>query len=166
MTNVNNPQTIRELVQAANLQVGFDEIPSKLASSIVPVIDINSKNFRICDIVVNAQASTAGTTTIYTTPSNKDFYLTAIIVTSSPAVPTGMTLSADRGIKGVVNNQTTTLVPGCIGVSNSFTTIPSQQFNYPIKLDRNTAITHLTDYTGGAVYISYTIVGYSVENNN
>jgi len=165
MTNVNNPQAIKELVSAANLQVGFDEVPSKLANSIVPVININPKQLRIANISAFAASNASGAITIYSVPTTQDFYLTGIQYTLAKDVTCDMA-TGQAAVTIAINGKASRIIDvGIITLTAQQYSI-SREFNPPIKIDKGYVMATTTNaYTAGTCSRTINILGYSVENN-
>ena len=159
MVQITNISTIKELRKAT--QISNSEVaPLRLAESIVPVIDINPQHARVCDIVKTNASSTTGAITIYTTPSDKDFYLTGynIVVSSNvTADNTSLQLSI------TVDKLTVTLADIRKQSVTAGNLSAAQDFSVPIKIDRATAITLETTFTVGGAVKAGTIMGYTVD---
>jgi len=163
MTTVQSSTLIQEIIDTAKLNAGKDRVPSELRNEILPVIDVNPKHARIIDVVKGSAASTTGSTTLYTTPADADFYLVACNLTSaynaaadstrtSLACTIGgasKTLIAHKKISLTADAQTTPVV------------LP-----IPLKIDRNSAITLQRTFTVGAGETEANIFGYVVQNSN
>ena len=78
MAIIQNSQTIKEIRKAAGLSIS-DGFPQRIADAVIPTIEVNPENFRIANVVENNNTGTTGSFTIYTTPSNKSFYLTGLL---------------------------------------------------------------------------------------
>jgi hypothetical protein len=72
-----NSETAEEIRDVFKLQQGIDGIISNVGNQIIPVCDINPKHSRICNIVKHLNNTASGTSTVYTTPTDSDFYLTS-----------------------------------------------------------------------------------------
>jgi hypothetical protein len=128
-----------------------------VADILQPVIEVK----RICNILKTTLATNATSSTIYTTPSDKDFYIVC------------MHLSV---IKDITSTSTKTSIYGTIknGVAQDILVIPSLtlniqneckvvNFNNPILMERGTNIS-LTNSTNVAnINASAQIYGYTTE---
>lgn len=165
MGNVNNSETLRQLREAFQLQLGSSELPTSFSPSIVPVVELNPKFFPEIKIVATVNSATTGTATVYSTPADKDFYIVGIsfamakdatcdIATGSILI--GATLYDDGTGRTLVGFPTITLT--------------AQQFNQtvifpsPIKLARSTNVTHSGSYTAGVMSRITTIYGFFRKN--
>jgi hypothetical protein len=164
MTKVKNSDTTRELIKAANLQVGFDDIPSELAKSIVPVININPKNYTISNVVaINDIVNSGGSATVYTVPTNKDFYLTNASLSmikdvTATSIGTTLTVTPETGLA--------TTILKIIGLTLTVQEEAVQlNLTFPLKLKKGSVISLANSTATGNVSASASIVGFTVENN-
>lgn len=157
MVENNNSELTQELRKAIRLY-GMN-IPSKVQDTIIPVVEINPSLLRTVSVIRSSTKSTTGTGTIYTTPSNQDFYLTSAT----------LTLIADAAcdntsvvLKTIVDGASSGRDVLIIGKPTLTATQITQTIalKYPIKVDRNTAITYGGTFTVGAMTVSVSIHGY------
>lgn len=149
-----NPTIAEDLTRLFNLK-SLDSV-SDLGETILPTVEIK----RFCNIVKAGAASNSTTSTVWTTPSDKDFYLCAA------------SLSTIKDVTGVSNNaKLNIIVEGAtvaiLSISNITLTVQHSNmtntwFN-PIKVDRNTAITVTNSSATANVRSDATIQGYTVE---
>jgi hypothetical protein len=132
------------------------ESTNVIADFIQPIMNIQ----RFCNIVRNVSSDNATSATLYTTPSDKDFYLVSAslsFVKDITATTTGVSLRAV--VEGVQRRilelacLTLTVERGQLNIS----------LNNPIKIDRNTNIS-VDSITNNANFnIRGQIIGYTVE---
>jgi hypothetical protein len=154
-----NSEVTRELVRAGKLQ---GESTDKILDTIQPTLELNPRITRRCEIVRGASRTTSGTSTIYTTPSDTDFYLTGISLNAAADVASDtvnfyasiVILGATRVIIEL-RKITLTAYAG----SSCFT------FPFPIKVDRNSSITFTINSTVGSSSLACSIVGYVDEGS-
>lgn len=153
MVNNYNTSISKRATDLLNVRDGtfFD---NNLGNKIIPVIDINKP---IVNVVVSASTATTGTATAYTTPTDKDFYLTgAVLSFQADATADNTSVFFTATINGVgtpiVNFRklTTTATTQAIPIT----------FSEPIKIDRNTNITYTSAFTVGACARSINLYGY------
>jgi len=154
---VTNKDAIKALIDGAGLPI--QNFPNKLASSIVPVIDLTPDFHRFSNIVKNATA----TGTIYTTPSDRDFYLTACSVTISTNEVAG---AASNTITITPKNGVASVILGVNAGVFSITSVPTTNSNaisfpFPILLERGSAITATKDTSTATG--NFNIVGVVVD---
>jgi hypothetical protein len=161
MATIYNSDLTKELIEAGKLQVSRDKIPSEIAEKVVPVIDVNPKHNRI--INVGRMNNGTGTITVYTTPTDQDFYICSCSLSCIKA-------AADTGTYQFLS----TTEPGGQTVylcSLSGVTLTAEQkhitvsFPFPIKVKRGETI--LAQNAAGTIaHISATVQGFLVENIN
>lgn len=149
-----NPTIAEDATRILNLKNG-DMMPEEI-EGIVAVIPITPK----ANIVRGDSAVNTATITPYTTPTDKDFYLTSIQFSIIKDVTNQATYYRINGtIEGVSKRiaqiQCITLTPQ---YSNGHIT-----FNPPIKLDRGTNVQGVVDSAVANVSISLSLTGYTVE---
>lgn len=164
--NIQNSDTTKEVRDVARLSIS-EGFPNKLGDVIMPVVDVNPKHARVCDIVRGNSNTGATAISVYTTPAStekRDFYLTGFSASLSKDatcdVPSGTV-----NITVVTNGLTSVL--GTI----SYTTLKAENSNIshalstPIKLDRNTAIilTATGTITAGVLSKSIAICGFLAD---
>ncbi len=158
MAYIDNTQTKKEIEDAIRGNSVSNLAPSKVIDSIQPVINVNPKDYRRVNII----KSTAVAGTVYTTPSNKDFYLTNTHLSASTnqASQTG-TVSISVLPKG----ETSTIIINAIRllttvILDSDHSEIFESFERPILLERNSTITLAITNTTAARAI---IFGYEVD---
>ena len=132
---------LTEITQAIQRSTGMnyeDKVPRKVEQYIRLGIDISPLgSSRYCDIIKSGQARNATTATIYTTPTDKDFYLTTALLSVIKDVTSTSTASDIAvTIGGVVVKL---IVISEITLTAQTETIP-QSYSFPLKIDRGTNI--------------------------
>jgi hypothetical protein len=114
------------------------EVTPEMAN-VVPTVVINDDlyNSEKTQVIKSATQTGSGTTVIYTTPTDRDFYLTGCLLSVHKATTENGT---EFELAGVVNGQTVYFnaiqaVSTLVRAETSYL-----QFAYPIKLDKNTPI--------------------------
>lgn len=160
MAYIDNSDTKKEMNDAMRGNSVSNIAPTKIADIVQPVININPKDYRRCNIVRSNNAANNTSATIYTTPLDKDFYL----VSSSLFVIKDITATSTSSdirvvVEGVTNSiiaiSGITLTPQANGQTISFSS--------PIKIDRGTNITVINSTNVANIKASGTIIGYTVE---
>ncbi len=132
------------------------ESTSFVMDYIQPVINISPR----CNICKGASAINATSAGIYTTPSDKDFYLASALLSVIKDVTSTSTLTSILAfIDGV---QQSILRIGGISLTPQ-SDVVALSFNIPIKIDRNTAITVSNSTNVANVTAQATIQGFTVE---
>lgn len=163
MATINNQDLKKELIAGAKIQLSVDKVPARLAESVVPTMEVNPEMIRKLNVHKFYNKTNTGTFTIYTTPTDADFYLVS------------------SGLNGTLN-ATNDGVSSSIQATDEFgNTILVHRINFepltalsnldermdlpkPIKLKRGSTITIGSVYTAGAQYWTGTIYGYFVAD--
>lgn len=150
------------IVDELRLNPISDNIPKTVIPSIQPTFEVNRK---FCNIARSLGSSTTGNKTIFTTPSDKDFYLTsaqfAYVKDVTCDVATGA-ISLSATIEGTAQPV----------ISLVLTTLTAERdnqiisFPVPLKIDRNTTIIYGGSFTAGAMSRIGLITGYTQETGD
>lgn len=132
--NNQNANITKEIKSALGLSelTGY---PSKVADAIIPVVPVNKKS---CNIVRHTEA--IAPTTLYTTPTNADFYLCSAWISVGNVDSGGI----NRSLSVVIDGQTQILlevdIPNAAAAGSGSGSSLSINPAYPIKLDRGSAV--------------------------
>lgn len=160
MATINNSDTIKRILNDAKIQTSIDDVPNQLASKVVPVLIANPE--RIVNVIKNYNKANTGASTMYTTPTDKDFYLTDVWLSGSADVLYDGTSARITAIaEGAVavdvlshKNQTLTIF------QNVFHNRP---FNPPVKLERGSVIAVVLSFAAGTPFYTAGFSGYTVD---
>jgi len=162
-TKIYNSELTQGMINNAKIASSVDPIPSELSEKVVPVMEVNPRLLKTTNIVRHAISTSSGSSTIYTTEENKDFYLTGAVysyhVNATADATIGQIIATIDGVARRIlgfAKITTTAVVNTVTIS----------FPFPIKIDRNTTITINTTFTLGSVTHEGFIYGYTVDNAN
>lgn len=156
-----NTSIKNNLIDELKLNPAVDTIPSVVNPTIQPVFEVTKKNS--LSAFSNAVVVSSSAATLFTTPSDRDFYLTSaslsLIKDATCDKATG-SLAINATINGstraILSLPTLTLTAQNIAVANNFSN--------PIKIDRGTAIQRSTfSFTAGTAAFDATITGYTEE---
>lgn len=150
----NNPSISEDMVRQFNLKTG--ESTNIINDVIIPNIPINPR----VNIVQSNSAFNATSAVVYTTPSDKDFYITACnLSTFRDATATStqayLTVYIDGIMKTIMSISAITLTAGNGEMASAFP--------YPIKADRGTDIAVRNTTAVGNVRTNAVIMGYTQE---
>lgn len=133
--------------------------PRKVSEAILPVVDVNPKKI---EIVKRSVITDSLSGTIYTTPTNKDFYLHALHLSGFKSNATGCTGFA---INATINGVTSVLIDLNHAALTAMTEAhTSLSLNIPVKIDRNTAITVTSNNADTLNRVSGIIYGYELDD--
>jgi hypothetical protein len=148
------------IIASTGINPSAENIPSTLSKVIVPIIDVTPQKVTVSEMVKAVNSTTTGASTVFTTPSDRDFFLTGAAIsmaTDATADNTNVFLNCVIGGATVqilrLNKITTTAFNGSM----------VKQFTNPIKLDKNTAITVSTSFTAGAAAFWGSIEGFTLS---
>lgn len=139
MAKIYNSDLTKGLAKNAGIQQNTDKIPNELAEKVVPTCETNPELLRKITIVRDITITDSSSGTIYTTPTNQDFYLTDVQMDGFKSAAAGTT---EFYITVTINGATKKIIsmhhPTTTAINNLHA---EKSFLLPIKLDRNTNIT-------------------------
>jgi hypothetical protein len=157
MVQIVNSDVIQNLVNDCGLQ-SANGVPTQLSNQVVPVVNITPR--QISNVAIGGTNSGTGAVTLYTTPVDRDFYLT------SASVGYAKSAACDMGdgfiylkvyIRGLQVNV-------CIAPAMALTAEKNNvaiSYTAPLKLDRNSTITIAAQsFTAGALLRMGTFTGF------
>ncbi len=152
-----NPSITERLFRIFRPKAG-DQFSDEVSPNLVAVVPITP----VCRIIKAAGSSATGTMNVWTTPTDKDFYLTganlSMVKDAANDMATG-NVSLAVFVDGVAVNP--------IGIALLTLTAQNQtvqaNFSIPIKLDRGSVISVGATYAAGAMRRFVTINGYTEE---
>jgi len=142
---------------ALGLQSGSDTIPQYLTSQVVPVFEIEPK---ITNLMRTSSNTATGASTIYTTPADKDFYLTYYNLAFTKNAASDCT---EVWLKAFIGGQNVIVCDFSVQTLTATSNSISCPLPYPIKIDRGTAISTNGSFTVGAMNKSGTVGGFILE---
>lgn len=150
-----NTSHAQRAIREFNIRNG-DFFDNRLPNTLTPVIPLTP----IVNLVRHLNKSNTGSTGIYTTPADKDFYLTSAYLSgTADATADNLSYTITATIDGVARD--------IIKIGKQTTTAGSEQvaqsFFFPIKIDRGTAISLTTTFTVGTTIMAATITGYLAD---
>lgn len=160
-TNYNSDLS-NEIRDTGKLQVMRDKIPSEFSDKIVLVSDVNPKHARRVDTIRRATVLNATSATVYTTPTDRDFFIThaslsVIKDVTSTSIYARLLVTIDGSNSvSILDIPGFSLTPQNDSVAVSF---PS-----PIKVTRGTSINVALSTNVANATASACISGYHVDN--
>lgn len=164
MAQIHNSDLIKGLSKNAGIQTSFENPPNQLAEKVVPTMESNPEMLRRSNIVRWALSNNSSSgATIYTTPTDRDFYLVGcqlhvikdVTATSLRSYIQVKIDGADQQIL-VVSGLTLTVQDQSVAIS----------FPFPVKVDRGVAIKVFNSTAVGNVTSDGAIIGYVVDASN
>jgi len=165
MVTIHNSDLFKELRDGARSQQLRDGVlPNQLAEKVVPVMEVNPKILRIINTVKEIGSSATGNTTIYTTPADRDFFLTSVYLThTEDATSDGTGVYIQIVLPDGVTTRVLRFLKTTLTAFNNAMSLP---FPRPILLKRNSTIIFVKAFTVGTTNTSGGITGYVVDNSN
>jgi len=157
MARITRSSIIQKLQDLLGIQTGTDVVATDSSNVVQPVVDIGPNTTTIWKVT---SATTTSSVTVYTTPSDKDFYLTyAFLSMTKDATSDNILTNATIVVGGVTLN--------ILAIPSQTTTAWSDQvcvsFPYPIKLDRASIIVLAGTFSAGTMSKRLLIGGYLLE---
>jgi len=161
MATIRRGTIVQDMINALKLQVGADS-PNQTSEKMLLTFDYS--NAKVTNICKSNTRTSSGSATVYTTPSDEDFFLTSatlsVVKDATCDDATGATASIACIIGG--GSQTLMAISGLVTTATAQTL--SLEFNPPIKVDRasNISVSGNT-YTAGLKSRSASITGYTTS---
>lgn len=149
-----NPSIGEDALRILNTKTG-DALSPELGK-LTPVIPITP----IIKDIRRRLENTTGAHTILFTPLGRDYYVVGFQVCMESDVAADNTSYSINGTINGVSQVLFHMLKPTLTADNQNHTI---MFPYPIKIDRGTAISHITTFTVGAVDINLNMYGYFEE---
>jgi len=158
----NNQETNKEVWEAAGLSelTGY---PRKIAEAIVPVINVNPKDLRRCLIVRSATRTTTGSTTLYTVPAGKTFFIVGVMGSYMADVTADNTTINLKATLDGTTSARDLIIFSKLSVTACYDSA-SISFPNPVKIETGGIVTLGSTFTVGACSMSGTVIGYLADN--
>lgn len=160
MAYIDNTQTKREIDDAIRGNSVTNLAPTKVSDNVQLVLNVNPKDYKNSEIVLSNTCVNSTSSTIYTTPTDRDFYLTSAQLSM---IKDAGALSTYSAINCTINGDANVRLIRVIGLATTAQTESlSISFPAPVKVDRGTAITVINSNAGANVSASGLIAGYLI----
>lgn len=160
MAQIYNSNLTRELVEGAKIQQNHDIIPNQLAEKVVPVMEVNPNMLRSINLIKTSGNSATGSVTVYTCPSDKDFYLYGVcmsytkdVACDNVSIALQASLSEDGSSATVISEMLSQTLTAESRTLN-------KDFTVPLKLRRGSALILVGAFSVGALTKKCQIQGY------
>lgn len=163
MVTINNSELFKELKDGSKLQQLTDIVPSQLQNIVVPVMEVNPKLLRRCNIVRSLDLTNSSNATIYTVPADRDFFLCgATLSVIKDVTATSVKSRIEIFASGIVTNILT-----IVGLS---LTVQSETISsflpFPVRIDKGSIIKLSNSTNVANVTSSACICGYYEDSPN
>lgn len=160
MAEITRSSILQSIADQLAIQQGVNATPRQLGTVISPTFEVGPK---YATIVRNGSSVVTGTLSLYTTPLDKDFFITSIthLVKKDVTCDTATGEISTIGVAvGGVNRK--------LSQFNSITLtadtyLYQQTFPYPIKVDRGAGINLTGAFGAGVMVKAATITGFILE---
>ncbi len=160
---IQNSSTIKEIRSAACLSIS-EGFPQDLSNQIIPVINVNPKDYNEGRIFAHGSSVAAGTVTIYTCSSTLDTFIMSCSYSFSKNVAcdiaSGRTAIQIIGFDGVTYAILSLAVLTLTAERDSI----SISFNKPLHVKKGSVIQIVGAFAAGAMARSYIVSGYEIES--
>ena len=160
MAKIYNSAIIERITKLIRLMTSADVVPSELAEKVLPVLEVSPE--KIVNHGGSSNKIVTGLSTLFTTPTDRDFFLTSYSLLNQSDV------SADN----ILVTYQVTLASGeqinLIELAKITLTVYQESvtkaLNFPIKLKRGSNIVFGSTFTVGVSKTSSSFTGYTVED--
>lgn len=159
MVEVQNTEIVNNLAKEIK-ESNPNVVPKSIVNSVQPVIIVNVDH-KENSVVQSATRETTGTTTIFTTPADKDFFIIAASIDyTADVVADSILYSLDVVPFGDVSKPLIQLRKNTITLQNDNDSI---HFPVAIKLARSSIISMTQAFTVGASSMDGHVFGFTVD---
>lgn len=152
----NNPSIVQAIQRILNPKLG-QQIASEVADILQPVIIVGN----VVNVLPRVAVTTSGSATIFTTPVDKDFYLTGWNMTQTQDVVSD---STSLDLRCILHGESARVIDEIEFQTLTAQSVQShEELHTPILIDRATAITINNDFTVGTARKTANIRGFTVE---
>jgi hypothetical protein len=154
-----NSDLTKELREAAKIMTSVDATPTEIAEKVVPVMEVNPKILRRSNIVLNTRMVNNTAATIYTVPTDRDFYLVSAMLSfikdaTSTATEVNLRLKDELGIsQRIMEFECLTLTAQADSMCITFP--------FPVKVPSGAPITINCTTNNANISVSGCIIGYT-----
>jgi len=157
MVTINNSELKKAFSDSTKTQL--TEQPNQVDNrNVIPIIDVTPLKHKVCQIVKGATLNNATTATIYTTPTNQDFYLcTAQASYIKDVTSTATSLSIEVTTRDGANAPILRFATFTLTVGQN---TGSVTFSPPIMVKRGSSINLASDTNVANIRMQGAITGY------
>lgn len=154
---INNKEVISEVSKLLNYPT--EQTPELDTSKILLVADVNPLHSRRCNIVKGLTVTNSTGGTIYTTPTDKDFYLTSLALAFIKDVTS---TSTGIAIEVIIDGATVQILHfPCLSLTVQSDGI-AVSYPQPVRIDRGTAISLVNATNVANIAIRSSLTGFTV----
>jgi hypothetical protein len=158
MAQIYNTELTKELIAGGGIQTSRDNVPNQLADKVVPVMEVNPRMLRTCNIVTSNITATTGNVTIFTAPTDRDSYINSAYLSMAKDVTCdGTSISLTAIIQGITVNLLSIRGITLTALNQTL----SISYPAPIKIDKGSLVLMTFTFSVGVVVKGSGITGFS-----
>jgi len=158
--NIKNTSTLKELRDVTNASP-IDNLPVNLASSVLPVVDVNPMHNKVSRILFGARGSSTTSGNQYVAVANKRTYITGI----------SFSVKSDAACDNTSSSLYMDYVEDATRLICSIERVPASasenhvniEFNSPLIMLEGDAISQTTTFTAGTLAFGLSIRGFTED---
>ena len=169
MTQINNSDLTKELIEGSRPLTCVDTIPNQLAEKVVPVMEVNPKLLKRTNFIAYAQATATGNLVFATYPATltgKKFYVTGIhfeMIKDVTCDQTTGVLSILANCPVLTGSATITILTIPVIALTAQAVSKDIMFPEPLQIDPST-IASTGSYTAGVMVRTAKLYGFTEDN--
>ncbi len=163
MAQIYNSDLIKGMANDAQIQLNRDYPPQQLADKVVPVMETNPRILQKLNYTHSNTATNATSATIYTTPTDQDFYLSAVALA---IIKDATSTSVKSAITATINGVAQDLLSIPEITLTAQTAQMSLAFPKDILIDKGTNIVVTNSTNVANILATGVIFGYLIYNIN
>ena len=162
---INNSDLTKELIEGAKLSSAIGTIPSEMQTTVVPVMEVNPRLLRKCNIIRSSILTTNANGTLLTASTTQQTFITSCSVAFIKDIVCDMSSGLGPGIDLVQGGATVRLCYFPIITLTAQNDSMTMSFDPPILIDKGSAVTanRGSAFTAGVCVRAMTITGYVVD---
>jgi len=153
-------EVMKNIINSTGIQA-LGGVPTQISEVVVPIINVSPTTKSPTEIYYT-NVRTASNGTLLTTATDKDFYITNILISVNKDAVCDITAGANTYLETTILSKTVRLM------SFTFNTLTAEQYNFtvnmtnPIKIDRGVVVRNVIDvgYSAGNLVRNMTIYGF------
>ena len=160
MVEITRSSIIQGVANDLAIMQNVNATPKQLSPTISPVFEVGPK---ITTLTRSQTSTTTGSTTLYTTLTDKDFFITAASLSFMKDAACDVASGECCRIQFYQGGALRTVLGFASITATADSKAATISFKYPVKVDRNTAIAVTGTFTAGVFVRNAIIHGYILE---
>ena len=157
-----NSDLTKNIVDGAKLMTGSDVVPSELAEKVIPVLDVTPDFHRFCNLSDGSAGTTNANLTIFTAPTDRDFYMTNLQVCYMANATADNTYHIVSVVIDGIRRNLIYLIKLSLTADTQSVVL---NYKIPIKLTRGSTVLMENNFTVGSVAKAGAVTGYTININ-